>query len=70
MARGKVKYADAVRGYGYIVPDGAQDAHDSVYFEADDTVVGFDDFRPGQEVDYAEVRDSDGTRRAEGVAEA
>lgn len=59
--RGKVKYADQSREYGYIVPDQAVDPRASVYFEVEDSIASFEQLTQGTSVEYSESISADGT---------
>lgn len=51
--KGKVTYADATNGYGYIVAEGAQDPSEAYLFTADDVAADqFEVLVPGQDVTF------------------
>lgn len=65
--RGKVKYTDHSRGYGYIVPDEADDPRESIYFDVDDVATRFEELAPGTTVDFHQMVRPDGTVHAQHV---
>jgi cold shock CspA family protein len=50
--KGKIKYTDPDRAYGYIVPDDCEDPSETVLFEVEDVEEGLEDLSPGSEVVY------------------
>jgi cold shock CspA family protein len=52
MKSGKVKYADPVKGYGYILANDASGPSDTTYFRLDDTVDDVDVLVAGDDVEF------------------
>ena len=59
MAVGTVKYFDPYEGYGYIVPDDAASADDTIFVESDDLDPDSAEqvLRPGVRVTYEQPAD-------------
>jgi cold shock CspA family protein len=48
--QGKIKFADHLKGYGYILPNDAADPTETLLFEAGDLSSDIDEFVPGTDV--------------------
>jgi cold shock CspA family protein len=52
LKRGKIKFADALNGYGYILSNDATDPTESLLFEAGDLSSDIGAFVPGTDVTF------------------
>jgi cold shock CspA family protein len=72
---GKVKYADPVKGYGYILAEDAKSPSDTTFFRLDDTDDDIDVLVAGDDVEFEEeakpkARAKSNARRATQVKRA
>lgn len=70
---GKIKYADPVKGYGYILAEDATSPSDTTFFRIDDTDDDIDVLVAGDEVEFeeeAKSRAKPAARRATQVKRA
>lgn len=52
--KGKIKYADPVKGYGYILAEDAKDAADTTFFKLDDAADNAELLVSGEDVEFEE----------------
>ncbi len=50
--KGKVKYTDPDKSYGYIIEEGSQDPSETILFELDDVEEGPETLAPGSDVEF------------------
>lgn len=51
---GKIKYADPVKGYGYILAKDAKSPSDTTFFQIEDTDEDIDNLVAGDDVEFEE----------------
>jgi cold shock CspA family protein len=57
--KGRVKFADPDKGYGYIIAEDAADASDTTLFDMKDVDAEIIEVRPGLEVEFEIEPDSE-----------
>ncbi len=64
--KGRIKYSDPDKGYGYIVADDAKDATETIVFHADDDTIEFESFVSGTTVEF-DLDQTDGAPSARNI---
>ncbi|HLM20127.1 MAG TPA: hypothetical protein VK390_01215 [Propionibacteriaceae bacterium] len=50
--KGKIKFSDPAKGYGYVLPEDATDPAQAIPFEAENVTTEIEELVPGTEVVY------------------